>query len=411
MTALPIPSASGNKVYIGPRPDGQASKLNTGKLSLTEVQKLAAYQVDAAKFDSLKIKTAIVFISEKELAAKPIAPFYTERNVNVILFPIPEGGVPPSTEKVKELVEQMLKALTEGNVYMHCGTGTGRTGLMVACGIVLTQKLSAKNAFNLTGQLIPAFNLSHLQRAFLVQFSEACGNKEAVVKKVATPAPAGKAAPAPSSLSSVSSAEVETDPAAEFVMVPFDESAAAPVISASSSAGPAAPIVQAAPTHGFEKYEMPFTSDAGFKLYAGPSPKVYKAPKKHEDLFKTAAVLLSDAEKIKHGTQAYYSSKNITQISLPIPDMGTPDSFEAVDAFIESVFKALEEGNVYMHCGLGKGRTGLMLACMAVRKKGMTGEDAIVFTHGSISGSLTSASQREYVKKYYNDHVKQPSGS
>lgn len=47
---------------------------------------------------------------------------------------IPDGGVPPSTSAVMELVPEILARLrSKGTVVVHCRGGLGRTGLIAAC--------------------------------------------------------------------------------------------------------------------------------------------------------------------------------------------------------------------------------------------------------------------------------------
>ena len=50
-------------------------------------------------------------------------------------FPIRDVNVPKSIEEVKNLIEHIneLSARNDGNVYIHCWGGVGRTGTIVAC--------------------------------------------------------------------------------------------------------------------------------------------------------------------------------------------------------------------------------------------------------------------------------------
>lgn len=351
MTLLPLESPSGNKVYIGPRPD-----------------------LDAKTFDALNIKTAIVFLSEEELAAKPINPFYTERKVNQILFPIPESGTPPSIEAVHKLFsETLLKALESGNVYMHCKLGKGRTGLMVSCGIMLKQQVDSKAAVGIAKGFIPALDLSLSQILFLTKF------QQAYVKSAAGP-------------SGASSAVAPKEMPSAFALSPSPASMA----SASSAANP------------FAKHLLPFKSKAGFELYAGPCPKLMPSLANHpEKTFKTVAILLSEGECAALGIKAYYDSRGIKQIYLPIADSGVPASVEKGREFIEQIFKALEEGNLYLHCKLGRGRTGLVMTCIAILKKALTAEEAFAFTKKYIVDVALSGAQIEYYNKFHTAYGSQ----
>lgn len=55
-------------------------------------------------------------------------------DLELLRFPIPDGGVPPSTRAVMELVPEILARLrSKGTVVVHCRGGLGRTGLIAAC--------------------------------------------------------------------------------------------------------------------------------------------------------------------------------------------------------------------------------------------------------------------------------------
>lgn len=350
MTCLPLESPSGHKIYIGPRPDA------------------APDDADAKKFDALQIKTAIVFLSDKEKADKPIDPFYTARKINQLNFPIPDAGTPSSVEAVNKLFTEVLpKAIEEGNVYMHCKFGRGRTALMVTCGIILKKGLDAKSAITAAGNLVSGLSFSKEQYGFLNQFEKAHGPS----KKAA----AIQAGPSASSSSHPALAAAQVGP------------------SASSSA----PI----DANPFAKHLLPFKSVSGFELYASPCPKLAPWLGDPEKMFTTVAVLLSQEECTKYDIKNYYDSRNIQQIYFPIPDAGTPDSVEKAHEFIEQLFKALEEGNLCLHCRLGKGRTALMLACIAIQKKGMTAKEALAFTQNHIYAVTLATGQQKFINSYY----------
>ncbi|HKI25721.1 MAG TPA: dual specificity protein phosphatase family protein [Candidatus Sulfotelmatobacter sp.] len=55
--------------------------------------------------------------------------------------------------------------------------------------------------------------------------------------------------------------------------------------------------------------------------------------------------------------------------SLPIPDRQTPNSEAQVTATLDRMTQALKSGkNVLVHCRQGIGRSGLIAACLLIRK-------------------------------------------
>jgi protein-tyrosine phosphatase len=54
--------------------------------------------------------------------------------IELLEFPIPDGGVPPSIRAVVDFVPEILARLQSGEtVVVHCRGGLGRTGLIAAC--------------------------------------------------------------------------------------------------------------------------------------------------------------------------------------------------------------------------------------------------------------------------------------
>jgi protein-tyrosine phosphatase len=61
-------------------------------------------------------------------------------------FPIPDRGVPSSTEAAAKLVLDLTSALTAGrNVAVHCRQGVGRSGLLAAA-VLMTAGTGARQA-------------------------------------------------------------------------------------------------------------------------------------------------------------------------------------------------------------------------------------------------------------------------
>lgn len=337
MTCLPFDSISGHKIYAGPCPINCADK-----------------------FQSLDIKTAAVLLSDFDKQRIPIDAFYEARQVQQICCPIQDMGVPPSTAVILEFVGKIFKALEEGNVYLHCLGGRGRTGLVVACISILKKGLTGKEAIAFTRTLILGAIETPGQEQFIRQFNKEYGSQP------------------------------DTTPS------PRESRALVPV-----------PAPRSDPSGYESMFKMlPFESSSGHKVFIGsrPStmPEYFSAP--HSERFKqeiqTAVVILEESDGTMPPIRHYYEKQQIEVIYFPIPSKDVPSSVEQMHQFMQLLFKALETGNVFLHCNTFQLRTGLILACMAVFKKAMTGDEANTFA-GKFMFGLSTYAQKEFVQRFY----------
>lgn len=146
---------------------------------------------------------------------------------------------------------------------------------------------------------------------------------------------------------------------------------------------------------------LPFDFISGFKLYAGPCPDPQLSILENLQI-KTAAILLDPT--FCDFLRERYIQHRIQQIYCPIPDFGVPKSTKAINRFIKKVFKALEKGNVYLHCLSGRGRTGMIVACISVLKKGLSGDQAISFTRSIIRGAIETEPQERFILQFSRDY-------
>jgi protein-tyrosine phosphatase len=59
--------------------------------------------------------------------------------IRFVSFPIPDRGVPASTQRAVALLKDLVAALDDGrNVAVHCRQGIGRSGLIAAAALVTT---------------------------------------------------------------------------------------------------------------------------------------------------------------------------------------------------------------------------------------------------------------------------------
>jgi protein-tyrosine phosphatase len=81
------------------------------------------------------------------------------KGIRFISFPIPDRGVPASTQEALSLLSTIAAALEEGkNVAVHCRQGIGRSGL-VAAGVLLTSGMGVDKALEVVsaarGEIVP----------------------------------------------------------------------------------------------------------------------------------------------------------------------------------------------------------------------------------------------------------------
>ena len=65
-------------------------------------------------------------------------------------------------------------------------------------------------------------------------------------------------------------------------------------------------------------------------------------------------------------------------------------------------------GRVAIHCAMGCGRTGTMLACYLVNKQGLSADEAIAETRKRRKGSIENRKQEQAVRDY-EQHLKKAS--
>lgn len=92
-------------------------------------------------------------------------------------------------------------------------------------------------------------------------------------------------------------------------------------------------------------------------------------------------------------------SAGLDCLHLPIPDMASPTG-EEVDRFVAFVSTCLESDKpTAVHCAVGMGRTGTLLACYLV-KEGLSGMEAIQEVRRRRPGSIETSDQQAAVLQY-----------
>jgi protein-tyrosine phosphatase len=85
---------------------------------------------------------------------------------------------------------------------------------------------------------------------------------------------------------------------------------------------------------------------------------------------------------------------------FPILDVHTPTDMAATRAYVRKLIERLKHGeNIALHCAGGKGRTGLIAACLLV-ELGMAAEEAIKTVRIARHGTIETKDQENFVRAY-----------
>jgi protein-tyrosine phosphatase len=132
-----------------------------------------------------------------------------------------------------------------------------------------------------------------------------------------------------------------------------------------------------------------------------PTGQVYPAFIRYE--IHTVVMLVPDAECWTYAGQDLrkrYESDGLGVIQLPMKDyqgIDLPMLHQAVDDVLELAGKG---SKVVIHCHAGLGRTGLFAACLARRRLGLNGREAINWIRVLIPGSVESDEQERVIREF-----------
>jgi protein-tyrosine phosphatase len=106
---------------------------------------------------------------------------------------------------------------------------------------------------------------------------------------------------------------------------------------------------------------------ASGRLFAGPCPAppyAAAAAALRAGGVTTVVSLLGEGE-MPAALERAYGDARLALRSFPIPDFGIPANPAAFRSFLERVLSGLSGGEgIYLHCAMGRGRTGTALACL-----------------------------------------------
>ncbi len=105
-------------------------------------------------------------------------------------------------------------------------------------------------------------------------------------------------------------------------------------------------------------------------------------------------------EKTGRDLLGFYTSQGLSAYHFPIRDFNIPTA-EILAGAVETVLSEAQAGrNVAVHCNAGIGRTGLVLACLARRVFGWTGEQAVAWVRQFIPDAVETEEQKRVVAEF-----------
>mgnify|MGYP000884187078 CR=1 FL=1 len=130
-------------------------------------------------------------------------------------------------------------------------------------------------------------------------------------------------------------------------------------------------------------------------------PKTNEQIKALHDLNIGLVVTLTESEE--GPASEIFKNVDIERFFLPISD-GVIPTVDQVNKFIEKSKEVWDKTGkaTVVHCRLGKGRTGTMLACWLLANTDMRPDAAIKFVRKKRPGSIESIDQEIFVEKYYS---------
>lgn len=153
-------------------------------------------------------------------------------------------------------------------------------------------------------------------------------------------------------------------------------------------------------------YPLEFSSKNS--IYTGSIPALYFDECDKEivnNKIKAAVYFIEKTDLEWSRTAEFYKERNVKTFHYPIKDMCVPKMDEAL-TIIKTIMKEVKQGNVYVHCVEGKGRTGMIMACLTSLKKHLNGPDATKFTRGTIPGAIESKIQESFVNDFAKTYAK-----
>ncbi|KAH7827826.1 uncharacterized protein MONOS_12313 [Monocercomonoides exilis] len=111
------------------------------------------------EFEALHFDVIVILAHKEELeyhTNRQLLPYYESLKIPIHVYEVDDMSVPPEFEEYGRLVNEIIDLIKEGKrVCVHCHSGTGRTGLFIAC---IWKKLTKKSAKEILEQFNDTFH-------------------------------------------------------------------------------------------------------------------------------------------------------------------------------------------------------------------------------------------------------------
>lgn len=143
---------------------------------------------------------------------------------------------------------------------------------------------------------------------------------------------------------------------------------------------------------------FPLKFQSGYSIFTGPAPlQPIEQDFLKTNAIKTAVMLLEKEAEVS----SFYAKEGVHIIHFPIQDYSAPSSSESVLKLTDEIIERSKSGNIYVHCLTGKGRTGMIMACLIKRlHPEKSSEQIIEFVRKAIPGSIEKQVQEDFIKAF-----------
>ena len=138
------------------------------------------------------------------------------------------------------------------------------------------------------------------------------------------------------------------------------------------------------------------------RLFGGPRPDPpYPAALAalREGGVSTVVSLLGEGE-LPPALERAYGDAGLALLRYPIADFGIPENAAAFRSFLERVLAAMRAGaGIYIHCAMGRGRTGTAVACL-LAMAGAEGDPVALTRSIYRRDTVETAGQQTFVARF-----------
>lgn len=98
-----------------------------------------------------------------------------------------------------------------------------------------------------------------------------------------------------------------------------------------------------------------------------------------------------------------YQQEGFQVLQFPIPDRDVPDNSELSKVLSYIDLNTSQGSNIAIHCVGGKGRTGLVIACLARKRFNISGKEALDWVRNKVPGAVETKGQKQFVASFLEE--------